>query len=152
MRTFAVVAVRLIGLWIVASSLDGVVFVTMDLTRGVPLHETFGPSWIQQVAFGLTAPVVGILLIALSRPIAGFVVMGIPENAPAPDAPSERAFSRIGVFLLGLYMFVMGLPFVLETIWGRGDFGWSRGIHCGLGLVLMIATAPIGGLIQRLRS
>jgi hypothetical protein len=106
MQTFAVVAARLIGLWILASGITGVALLVMLLADGGSRPEMWGELWMHQVTATLAPPIVGGLLMAFSRPIARMISWQA-SSAP-PGALTVGEFTRVGVFLLGLFALPIG--------------------------------------------
>ena len=150
MLTFAVVAVRLIGLWIVAGSTSGVAILVMNLVEGAALPEMWGETWLHTAVALLAQPVTGALLIAFSKPIARLISRGI--SSPPPDAPTASALTRVGVFLLGLFALLHGLPFIVQSVFGRMEIGLNYWLTAGFGLLLVLLASPIGDVLQRLRG
>jgi hypothetical protein len=150
MQTFAVVAVRLIGLWIIAGSTSAVAILVMNVVEGSILAEMWEETWLHTTAAMLAPPITGALLIAFSKPIAGLISRGI--SSPPPDAVTASALTRVGVFLLGLFALLHGLPFVVQSVFGRMEIGLNFWLTAGFGLLLVLLASPIGDVLQRLRG
>ncbi len=150
MQTFAAVAVRLIGLWILASGITGVALLVMLLADGGSRPEMWGELWMHQVTATLAPPIVGGLLMAFSRPIARMISW--QASSASPGAPTVGEFTRVGVFLLGLFALLNGLPFVMPPMFNGMEVGLNNWLTTGFGLLLVLLASPIGDLLQRLRG
>jgi hypothetical protein len=154
LKTFAVVAVRLIGLWILASSVGGLFWLVSILGGPLPFGEQDEESRIMQVGMIVTPVVISLLLLALSRPIGAFVVHGVADDAPAPDGPSVRGFTQMGVFLLGLFIAMRSSPFIVAALISGTlpSMSLDLWVQFAAGLLLMVCVAPLGKLVNRLRQ
>ena len=150
MQTFAIVAVRLIGLWILAGGITGVALLVMVLADGASLPEMWGEIWLHQVTVALGPTIVGIVLMIFSRPIARLISW--KTAPPPPDAPTLGEFTRVGVFLLGLFALMNSLPLVMQAMFSGMEIGLNTWLTTGFGLLLVLLASPIGDLLQRLRG
>lgn len=150
MQTFAVVAVRLIGLWIIAGATGSLAFLAMMIAERPTLPEMWGDTWLHQIAALLAPTITGVVLMAFSRPIAR-LISGKASAAP-PDAPTVAEFTRIGVFLLGIFALLNGLPILIQSVFDNMEIGLNYWLTSGFGLLLVLLASPIGDLLQRLRG
>lgn len=151
MKTFAVIAVRLIGLWLIAGALPFLVFLLADAFERRTIWEGAGPADIIR-HFATVAPVVaGLVLIVLSRPIGRLIAAGVAEDAPPPEPLAIRGFTQIGVFLLGLFALLNGVPVVLGMAVGGYGTQVQELVYVGLGVVLILSCVRIGKLVDALR-
>ena len=108
----------------------------------------WGDIWLHQVTVALAPPVVGIVLMAFSRPISKMVSW---KTSPAPpDGPTVGEFTRVGVFLLGLFALLHGLPLVISSMVSGMEIGLNNWLTTGSGLLLVLLASPIGDLLQGL--
>ncbi len=154
MQTFAVVAVRLIGMWILANGLPGVIWLRANLANPSVISEQWGEMWIAQVGMIVAPLVTGLVLLVFSRPIAAFVVHGVAEDAAAPDAPTVRGFTQVGLFLMGTLITIRSAPFALASLFSGAAPNMSLDLwfQLAIGIVLMVSVAPFGKILDRLRQ
>lgn len=154
MKTFAVVAVRLIGLWMLASSLGSPFWLVSVFGGPSPFGVQDEENRIMQVGMTVTPVFISLLLLVLSRPIGSFVVQGVADDAPAPDAPTVRGFTQIGVFLLGTFIAMRSGPFIVAALISETlpKVSVDLWVQFAAGLLLMVSVARLGKLVNRLRQ
>lgn len=151
MKTFSVIAVRLIGLWLVAGALPfAVLFVADFFDNRIQWEQAHVVDIIQQVAV-VASLISGLVLLVLSRPIARLVLAGVADESPAPDALTIRGFTQVGVFLLGLHALLRGIPAVFGMAVGGYRAQVQELIYIGLGFVLIFSCVKLGKLVDVLR-
>jgi hypothetical protein len=149
--TFAVVMVRLIGLWLIASTLPFLVLVIADTVEQRGAWEQKDVIDIVRQAAVVGPILAGLGLLFWSRSIGRWIIRGVAENSPAPEAVTIRGFTQVGVFLLGLYALLNGVPSLIGTAVGGYGAQAQHVIYVALGLVLVLACVRLGKLVDALR-
>jgi hypothetical protein len=151
MKTFAVVAVRLIGMWLIAGALPLLTFFAADFfEQRAPLEQGSVADVIRQIATA-TPVVAGIILLALSRPIGLLLSAGVADDSPAPESLTVRGFTQVGAFLLGLFAILNGIPSVVGMAVGGYGAQVQHWIYVVLGVVLVLSCVQLGKLFDALR-
>jgi len=151
MKTFAIIAVRLTGLWVLAGSLGGLVVLGWQLLGTEPFSDPDDPVVFVSVLAMLTPLLAGLLLMLFSRLIAALITAGVAAEAPPPEPVTVRAFTQIGVFLLGVFTLLRSLPLLIGSFVGGIDLTLDHWITGGLGLVLVFFCVSFGKLVEQLR-
>lgn len=151
MKTFAVIAVRLIGLWLFAGALPFLtLFVADFFDNRIGWEQADVADVVRQVA--VAAPIIaGLVLLAFSRSIGRLIVAGVADDSPAPEPLTIRGFTQVGVFLLGLFAVLRGIPAVFGMAMGGYGAQVQELVYIALGVVLMLSCARIGKLVDALR-
>lgn len=154
MKTFAVIAVRLIGLWFIAGSSSGIVLTFVELLRGTSGMWGGGQdfNFLVVIASVWTPVLAGLALIPLSRPVAALVMAGVATDSPAPNGVTVRGFTQIGVFLVGLHFALAQLPVAIAALFGRMGMLLDQWIAIGLGVLLMASALFFGKLVDWARQ
>jgi|JI10StandDraft_1071094.scaffolds.fasta_scaffold1479003_1 hypothetical protein len=151
MQTFAVVAVRLLGLWLIAGALPFLMFLAADAFEQRTIREG---AWVADIVRQLAAvaPVVaGLGLLVLSRSIGGLLVAGVANDAPAPEGLTVRGFTQVGVFLLGLFALLNGVPTLVGMLMGGYSAQAQHWLYVALGVILILSCVQLGKSVDALR-
>lgn len=151
MQTFSVVAVRLIGLWLIAGASGYLVIFAASFLPSAPTPVGWGVQAYINLSATLAPIAAGLVLLVWSRPIARLVVAGVAEGAPSPEPLTIRGFTQVGVFLLGLFTILNGLPMLIGALVGGWPVGPQQWVYIGLGALLIFSCVNLGKLIEALR-
>jgi hypothetical protein len=151
MATFTFVAIRLIGIWLIASSTAGLL-----VNASVLAFDVVGDL---QVAIIMTAgsaiPILlGVGLVLFSRRISTLVLGADASETSVPIA-SEQVFTRIGLFLIGSLVLVETIPRFVGFATAPENPYWiapiEEWISLAIGLLLVLGSGILAGLIGKLR-
>jgi hypothetical protein len=155
MLILTVVAVRLIGLWLIAAHIGGVVALAaaaLNLSQAETMEELESAPMVA-VAVAATLPVVaGTILILLSVSLSRLIVPEKAHELPAPTAVSSRTVTQIGVFLIGLMLAGTSLPIVVAL--GLENLGTTvrYWVQLGVGVLFMLGSGLFAGFVAKLRG
>ena len=155
MLVLTVVAVRLIGLWLIAAHVSGVVGLaaaSLNLATSETLDQLDSAPMVAIVVAAALPIVAGLVLILLSVSLSRLIVPEKAHDLPAPSAVSSRTVTQIGVFLIGLMLVGGGLPVVVALGMDGLETALQYWVQLGLGLLLMLGSGLLAGFIAKLRS
>jgi len=112
MRSVAIIFVRALGAYVIAWNVGTFsVIGVSQLMLASSMRGVFSPVLVIPVAF----MVIGALMIAFSKSLAGVLTRGVPETAlPALDA---RELLHLGTALIGLYFVGSAVPSLFAAAW-----------------------------------
>lgn len=151
MLVFAIVALRLIGLWLIATHIGQAL---VHVLGWVGLVEISPDPVVSAAMFSVAVlpTIAGIVLIVLARPIARLMVPAEARDGPSPESVSAKTYTQIGVFLIGIWMLanVAGqFGLVVLNGWEMSLDFWIR---LGVGFALVLGSGALAGLIRHLRK
>lgn len=156
MLVLTVVAVRLIGLWLIASHFSGVVVLALsvlNLPRAPAMDEIGAMTFIATGVAAALPLVAGVMIILFSVALSRMVVPVKAHDLPAPAAVSPKTVVQVGVFLIGLWLIGTSLPVVVAM---APYFGLNTAPEylagLVLGLLLMLGSGLLAGLVGKLRN
>ncbi|MEQ1780878.1 MAG: hypothetical protein ABMA14_05930 [Hyphomonadaceae bacterium] len=156
MLVLTIVAIRLIGIWLLAAYSTGAVTLVLSLASGWSLGGGAEIDRVTAIAIALSAslPLVGgLILILAAVPLANMVVPKRAHDLPIPTAISTKAIVQIGVFLIGLWLVGLNLPVLVSL---GVEFGLESQLRfvvgLALGLLLILGSGLFAGLVGKLRS
>jgi len=156
MLVLTIVAIRLIGLWLIAANLVGIAafgLAMFNLSQSAWLDTLEFVPFIAMAVAAILPHIAGLGLILLSKTLARLVVPAAAHELPMPASISARSVVQIGVFLIGLWLVGSGLPVVAAMAPFSGvETSPQHLISAGLGLVLMLGSGLLAGLVGKLRS
>ena len=152
MLTFTVVAIRLIGLWVMISRASDLLYLAL---ASLGLLSITAPDdyWVAVIAMSLVMVLAGAALLLFARPIARLMVGKEAATRAPPDAVTERGFTQVGVFLIGIFYLIDVLPGLVAATAEEDGMGvppdyW---IQLTLALILIFGCGLFGGLVKQLR-
>lgn len=160
MLVLTIVAVRLIGVWVLVAHTP--TFVAGVLSAYALLQsgqmDAMGNAPLIAVAVAGALPLLaGLLLLIFSISIANLVVPAGAKDLPVAGSISAKTVTQIGVFLIGVWLVGIGLPVVVAlgmTISPDTGIPFSsqHWLSVGLGIMLMVGSGALAGLVGKLRS
>ena len=117
MFVFAVVALRLLGLWLKGTSAPSAIFVIFT-AAGLLNLQTDPMTIAYRAAFSGTPVILGVLILFFSRLLAMLIVPKTHE--PLPQAPSERVFTQLSLIVIGVFALVRAIPAIGGRRTGTG--------------------------------
>jgi hypothetical protein len=155
MLVLTVVALRLIGIWLIATHIGGVVAFAasaLNLSQS-SMQDQIETIPMVAVAIASILPMLaGLFLLLFSGPLSRAIVPVRAHDLPTPTSVSAKTVTQIGVFLIGLWLVGVGLPVVVAI----APLGWSTSIEhvasLALGLVLILGSGLFAGLVGKLRN
>ncbi len=155
MLILTIVAIRLIGVWILAAHILAVASLAVaifNLSQPDMRDEQSIPFIVLAVS-GTLPLITGLGLILLSKTLANAIVPARAHDLPAPANISSRTVTQIGIFLIGLWLVGGGLPVVAAMAsYENMDISPQHTIATGLGIVLMLTSGLMAGLLGKLRN
>lgn len=156
MLVLTIVAIRLIGIWLIAAYSTGAATLIISTIAG---WSPVGGAEVDQITMtaitvSASLPLVaGLILILAAVPLANMVVPKRAHDLPIPTAISSKTIVQIGVFLMGLWLVGLSLPSLVAL---GPEFGLELQVRfvvgLALGLLLMLGSGLLAGLVGKLRS
>lgn len=152
MLTFTVVALRLIGLWLVVSWAANLILNIAGMTGLIDFQAD--TQYMQVTTTASAIPILaGIAMIAFAHPIARMFVPIGATSTPTPEI-SERGFGQIGVLLIGVSAVVDSVPQI--AAYGFSNSGNPARtedlILLAIGLLLIFGSGLFAGFVMWLRK
>lgn len=152
MLTFTVVALRLIGLWLVVSWAASLVL-NIGGMIGLINFQTEPPYMLVTTVAAAIPIVCGIAMIAFAHRIARLFVPMSATSTPTPEI-SERGFSQIGALLIGISAVIDSVPPI--AAYGFSDSGMPPRtedlVLLAIGLLLILGSGLFAGFVVWLRK
>jgi hypothetical protein len=151
MLVFAIVALRLIGLWLFATQVGQAL---VHVFGWMGLVEISPDPLVSALMFSVAVlPTVGgVVLIALARPIARLMVPAEASESPGPEPLTAKTYTQIGVFLIGVWMLAYTAPYFGRVALNGWEMSLDFWIRLGVGLALVLGSGALAGLIKHLRK
>lgn len=156
MLVLTIVAVRLIGIWLIAThagSLVAAALAALNMSRPSELDDVGDATFMAILVSAALPLIAGLILILLSGSLSRLIVPRIAHDLPTPTAVSAKTVTQIGVFLIGLWLVGSSLPVVvaLAPSFGLGASFQSLAALV-LGVVLMLGSGLLAGMVGKLRN
>jgi hypothetical protein len=150
MLVFTVVALRLLALWLIATSAATPIFILMSAT-GLINVQADARSIAYAAAFQGVPLVLGLLIFIFSRQLAKLIVKDSPE--PSPQGLSERTFTQLAMIAIGLFALTRAIPRIGgPMLLGLDIVPYDSIIEAGLGVLLIVGSGLLAGLAGWLRN